>query len=213
MLDNPFISGAITGLIQNAFAHPLDTVKTYVQNNPNERINFRKINYFNGILFSSKISIITTSITFGVNYSQKDDNNYKTGFIAGIFNSITNPLEIQKIQRQMQIESRHILKLPLYKGFGATFLRETTANSIYFGSYHDLKNKIGIFQAGGIAGVSCWFLTYPIDVLKSRVQSSNISYLEAYRVGNIWSGLSYCLVRAYIGNAIGFSIYELIKKS
>lgn len=212
MSENPFLAGALTGLLQNAFAHPLDTVKTYVQNNPHKKIDLRKINYFNGILFSSKISIITTSITFGVNYSQKDNNHYKTGLIAGVFNSITNPLEVQKVQRQIQKVGEPLLKLPLYKGFGATFLRETTANSIYFGSYHDLKNKIGIFQAGGVAGVSCWLLTYPIDVIKSRVQSSNITYLEAYKVGNIWRGLSYCLVRAYIGNAIGFSIYEIIKK-
>jgi solute carrier family 25 carnitine/acylcarnitine transporter 20/29 len=217
MTDNPFIAGGISGLFQTIVSHPLDTIKTYNQVNLQNRIDFTKFKYFNGIIPSSLISITTTSITFGVNYTQinyyKYENHYRTGMIAGIINTIfINPMENYKVMYQAQTyknnkNTQNIFK-NMNKGFNVTLLREVIANSLYFGMYNDLKKHTSIFNAGGIAGVSSWLFTYPLDVIKSRVQSSNITYMEAIKKKNLWTGISYCLLRAYIGNAVGFSIYE-----
>ncbi len=221
MTDNPFIAGGFSGLFQTIVSHPLDTIKTYNQVNVKDKINFRKFNYFNGIIPSSMISVTTTSITFGINYTQaryyKCDNHYKTGMIAGVVNAIfINPMENYKVMYQAQTYSKKT-NLNLFdsfkninKGFNVTLSREIIANSLYFGMYNDLKKHTSIFNAGGIAGVASWLFTYPLDVIKSRVQSSDITYIDAIKKKNLWIGLSYCLLRAYIGNAVGFTVYEYI---
>jgi hypothetical protein len=63
-----------------------------------------------------------------------------------------------------------------------------------------------------MAGMLSWLLTYPIDVIKTRVQSNNhLSMIGAYKMGNIWSGLSFCLLRSFIVNGSGFAIYDYLK--
>lgn len=71
----------------------------------------------------------------------------------------------------------------LYVGFYPTFLREILGLSVYFGSYEAgmrLLSKgensaeapiLGAFLAGGIAGSASWFFTYPIDYVKTLMQS------------------------------------------
>ena len=229
MSDNPFIAGGISGLFQTIISHPLDTIKTYNQVNIQDKINFKKFKYFNGIVPSTLISITTTSITFGVNYTQakyyKCENHYGTGMIAGIVNTIfINPMENYKVMYQAQTYSknrdinwdirniRNNIK-NMNKGFNVTLSREIIANSLYFGLYNDLKKHTSIFNAGGIAGAASWLFTYPLDVIKSRVQSSDMTYIDAIKKKNLWSGLSYCLLRAYIGNAVGFTVYEYIYRN
>ena len=218
MTDNPFIAGGVSGLFQTIVSHPLDTIKTYNQVNIRDKINFRKFNYFNGIIPSLMISMTTTSITFGVNYTQAKhynyDNHYKTGMVAGIVNAIfINPMENYKVMHQAQTycKQTNLNSIKnMNKGFNVTLLREIIANSLYFGMYNDLKKQTSIFNAGGIAGVASWLFTYPLDVIKSRVQSSDITYIAAIKKKKLWTGLSYCLLRAYIGNAVGFTVYEYI---
>ena len=98
-----------------------------------------------------------------------------------------------------------------------TMIRESFATGIYFYSYHNLKKneyikgEINIFFSGGIAGCLSWFFTYPVDVVKTRIQSGEYnSALKAIKNGNLFQGLSVCLLRSFIVNSIGFFIYEKI---
>ena len=56
------------------------------------------------------------------------------------------------------------------RGSLATYTRETTSISLYFGVYGLLKeHNVHSALAGGITGVSAWMFNYPLDVLKSRM--------------------------------------------
>ena len=79
---------------------------------------------------------------------------------------------------------------------------------IYFSTYNYLRNKeINILTSGGIAGLTNWTLTYPIDVIRNRVYAQKINMRDAYSQGNMWKGYSLCASRAVIVNAVGYWVY------
>ena len=85
--------------------------------------------------------------------------------------------------------------------------------STYFGTYHWLKKKhYHPIVAGGLAGLANWTLTYPLDVIRSRVYGQHIGMVEAYRQGYLWRGYSFCAARAIMVNATGFYVYEECKR-
>ena len=59
-----------------------------------------------------------------------------------------------------------------------------------------------------------WLITYPIDVIKTRVQSGKSKCIvSSYKQKNLFKGLSICVLRAYPVNAVGLYTYEYIKNS
>ena len=98
-----------------------------------------------------------------------------------------------------------------YKYLHLVSLREIPAITVYFSSYRYLKEQqINIGLAGGISGVLSWLITYPIDTIKSRMQSNLCSTIkESFQIGNLYHGLGYCLLRAFIVNGASFYTYEM----
>lgn len=90
-------------------------------------------------------------------------------------------------------------------------LKEMPSATVYYTTYHYLKEKeYPILLSGSIAGVSSWFSIYPLDTIKTRLQSGLAkSVREAIRQRNLWRGLHLCLGRAFITNGIGFYVYEV----
>ena len=98
------------------------------------------------------------------------------------------------------------------KGRIPTFGREMTAMSVYFTSYNYAKDQgLNSLVAGGLAGLSNWTLTYPLEVIKNRQMAQNISIKDAIKIGNIWKGYPICATRAVIVNSINFWTYETVK--
>ena len=62
-----------------------------------------------------------------------------------------------------------------------------------------------------MAGVLSWFFTYPIDVIKTRIQGTDINSIEAFKKGGLFNGIKICLLRSFLVNSIGFFIYEKIR--
>lgn len=73
----------------------------------------------------------------------------------------------------------------IFRGTGATLLRDIPGSVAYFGGYEGFKKiltpsgskpedikPLAIFVAGGMAGVFNWLVAIPPDVLKSRLQSA-----------------------------------------
>lgn len=67
----------------------------------------------------------------------------------------------------------------IFRGLGITAARDVPAFFFYFATYEALTQQddpsvpIGtghMMAAGGLAGMSSWLFTYPIDFLKSRLQ-------------------------------------------
>ena len=76
---------------------------------------------------------------------------------------------------------------------------------------------------GAAAGVACWSLALPMDVVKSVVQAAPLSHASpsiasavscVYQRAGIrgfWAGAAPCLLRALPTNAVTFFVFEYIK--
>ena len=202
---NEHISGCISGSVANLVTYPIDTLKVLKQNNIPYKFNY----LYKGVLSPTITIGLLNSILFSSNLNiyKKTNNHYISGSISGLINAIiSNPIEYRKLcyQTGNKYSNKYI-----YRGFFATSLRDSIGTSIYFGSYYDIKPKTTSFIAGGVSGVLSWIITYPIDVIKSRYQPNiNIKYIDAYRVGNLWVGFTFCCLRSFLNNAIIFYTFD-----
>ncbi|KAG9298772.1 hypothetical protein G9A89_012840 [Geosiphon pyriformis] len=87
----------------------------------------------------------------------------------------------------------------LYHGGCITIMRDTISYGVYFWAYEGLKRILGetsdssntsmvlkTLFAGGMAGVLSWVSIYPLDVIKTRIQTESIStsstnFVETHR--------------------------------
>ena len=127
------------------------------------------------------------------------------------------------------------------KGYWITSVREIPAFAFYFGTYDFLcraamKHKglshvdelspAIVCVAGGIGGIMAWVVTYPADVVKSRIQIDGMDGVQRYRgtidcfrqsskegLSVFWTGLSPTIMRAFPVNAVTFVIVALILRA
>jgi len=145
----------------------------------------------------------------------------------------------------------------LYFGGVVTALRDSIGYGFYFWSYElstrlimtkmrergsDSQEAAKVLLCGGLAGVVTWASIFPLDVIKTRVQTqiladSTIAPLlgsppvtdgterrrlgavevarNAYRSegpGVLFRGLAVCSIRAFIVNAVQWAVYEWIMR-
>lgn len=212
---NDFIVGGIVGASQTIIGHPLDTIKVLMQNNKNwYGIGLK--NYYRGIGYPLFGSITFNSFSFSIfNYSL---NYIKSETISGVLSGIlVSPLvysfDVGKIKRQTNVNLKFI-DFFKNKGFLSTVARETLGNGSYFGLYFYSKDilELPVFISGGLAGIANWTITYPLDTIRSRQISNNITINKAIKMGNLWRGYSACLIRAFMVNSCSFYVYEFCKE-
>eukprot|EP00823_Brevimastigomonas_motovehiculus_P004287 TRINITY_DN279_c0_g10_i1.p1 TRINITY_DN279_c0_g10~~TRINITY_DN279_c0_g10_i1.p1 ORF type:complete len:316 (-),score=27.92 TRINITY_DN279_c0_g10_i1:292-1239(-) len=123
----------------------------------------------------------------------------------------------------------------IMKGYTINAVRETVFNSIYFGFYEHIKKFLvahfashsllatpaAVAIAGSCSGVSGWFISFPLDVVKSIIQSSralpqvpkiNDAFRDRWKeqgFRGFYRGVSVSLYRAVLVSAIRFSGFEL----
>ena len=126
----------------------------------------------------------------------------------------------------------------VFRGFNTTMLRESFSFACCFASYEWITLQIkqfthvdrdcklstpGILVAGGLAGMLCWIINYPIDVIKTCIQEPEAPKYQGlfdcakncYRVGGLgffFRGIVPCLARAFPVNAATFAAYEATKQ-
>ena len=120
----------------------------------------------------------------------------------------------------------------LFRGLGATLLREIPAYAFYFVSYDLVKATLlewgGIPAAliplvgGAVAGAMAWIPVYPVDVVKTNIQVQDGSsgdlqrgflatarYLwETGGMAAFWDGLGPKLARAVVNHAVTFWVFD-----
>ena len=116
----------------------------------------------------------------------------------------------------------------LFRGLGATIVREVPSYGLYFGSYELVAAAIQGFGpvwfaplvGGAAAGAASWVPVYPIDVVKTAVQvdldggkreSFGEATMRLWRAGGMgifWDGLTPKLLRAVVNHAVTFVVYE-----
>lgn len=126
----------------------------------------------------------------------------------------------------------------LFSGLTVTTLRDVPSFGVYFAAYEFFKRKyipdyestnvvtlreiIALNVAGGLAGALSWLVVYPVDMVKSRLQTQPLvnpeytgiidCFKKVYRAEGpkaFSNGLTATLLRAFPLNAITFFVYEL----
>lgn len=167
--------------------------------------------------------------------------HFLAGVSAGLAQTpVSSPIELAKTRLQLQspLQSdsrgpiqclRNIYKKEgyrgVFKGLNITFLREGPSYGVYFVTYEMLtktssKQPIStphMLLAGGLAGTASWVISYPIDVIKSRIQAeSSDRYsgaldclkksIRAEGYSCLYRGLNSTILRAFPTNAATFTV-------
>jgi len=177
--------------------------------------------------------------------------SFYEGCIAGACSGVTgsfvvSPVDLIKVRAQIHKGQGAQRKTPskiikeiwitegiwgFKRGLTATLVREVPSMTAYFGFYNYLKLKlarpdgslstINQILAGGTAGASSWASIYPMDVVKTRMQTTSqyksileciSSILQNEGPRAFFRGLSPCIIRSFPVNATIFFVYELIIK-
>jgi hypothetical protein len=121
----------------------------------------------------------------------------------------------------------------IFRGLGTTICREVPGFGIYFFAYELMTRSAGdndeprppistihMMLAGGVSGTLSWILTYPIDVVKSRLQIDGMGgvyrysgfmdclkkSIQAEGYGVMTRGLASTVLRAFPTNAATFTV-------
>ncbi|ADO67483.1 putative mitochondrial carrier protein [Cafeteria roenbergensis virus] len=193
-----YIAG-INGLIQTIVGHPLDSLKTWKQSNLKLKLNVKSL--YKGVSYPLLTNSILNHVQFNL---MEQTNNYHINYLlTGIFSGLfLAPIEYFKIRKQNN------LKISIPNGINISLIREIPGVIFYFGTLRNFKTITNINSeliAGGVAGSISWFLTYPLDTIKTRIQS-DIPIKEAIKLP-YYNGISYCLIRAFIANGLGYYSY------
>ena len=191
-----FIAGSVNGLGQVILSHPLDTIKINYQTNNKHNLNLKYL--YKGIKYPilTIIPIVTLQFTIDPLFNSFFKNNFISGATTGfLISPLVSLTDLLRIKKQKEIQN----KLDIYRGLKITAIRETLSISLYFGCYSYVKqfletkniNKnLNYMLSGSICGSVSWTLTYPIDVMKSRIQSYKCDTIyQAFSKGNFWKGI------------------------
>lgn len=129
--------------------------------------------------------------------------------VSGVMQSVVmNPVEVVKVR--MQLDStlkpfgviRELGMQGLYRGYSACLARDVMFASTYFTLYDLAKRKLGVqdgtslgwsMVAASTAGIPAAFLSTPLDLLKTRMQSKDATvhgFMNTYRQVASEGGLS-----------------------
>lgn len=113
----------------------------------------------------------------------------------------------------------------VFKGLGVTGVRDFLGYGLYFATYEALtrssleSHPIGtasMLMAGGLSGTVSWIFTYPLDVVKTRLQVDPEKYfsfadclrksVQSEGLVCLTRGLTPTLIRAFPTNAVTFTV-------
>lgn len=124
----------------------------------------------------------------------------------------------------------------LFRGLTMTVAREMPSYFCFFGVYEAIRDALkpagrtradcsllATTVAGAGGGMVLWTVTFPVDVVKSRIQLDDRlpacgwtgSMMRVYRnegLGALYSGLAPTLVRCVPSSAVLFIVYEYTRK-
>ncbi|KAG5715370.1 hypothetical protein E4T56_gene8267 [Termitomyces sp. T112] len=183
---------------------------------------------------------------------------FTAGVFAGLANGVVSgPVEHIRIRLQTQSNTNPMYAGPwdaikkiysgygiagIYKGQAVTLLREASGYGVYFLTYEkivqwemkkkgirrDQINPLNAVLYGAIAGYALWAIIYPIDMIKSRMQTDGFSpstgqkyfsTLDCVRkvwkadgIGAFTRGLGPTLIRSPFANGATFLGFEMANR-
>lgn len=150
------------------------------------------------------------------------------GSLAGIIaRTIVCPLDVLKIRLQVQESTRNISiieeikRLPirsLWRGNSAGILLYAGYNGVQFATFSQIPDEFGVFPRASAAAFTATILTYPFDVLRTRMAVEKSGHLlstarNVYQQGEFYRGflLSSLQVVPYMGSVFYLHDYFLGK--
>jgi solute carrier family 25 (mitochondrial carnitine/acylcarnitine transporter), member 20/29 len=176
---------------------------------------------------------------------------FLAGSASGIFASlISTPFEHVKIQMQLsninntgsaapkntlQVARSMISQgnIPLlYRGHSVNTLREICFLGTYFFVYEHSKHvlnpylpaSVSIALSGGVSGAIGWFISFPLDAIKSNIQGVALTHprLSAVAIARhliatkgilgLYNGVYASVARAFLVSSSRFTAYELTQR-
>ena len=153
---------------------------------------------YNTIVFSSTetIKILLSQHEKTRDFSSRKKAFIAGSLSGGMALFIYNPVELLKVRAQVNRQQfvRYSEAIPeivskegykgLYKGFMPLLWRDVPGWGAYFCSYEFLKNCFGVSEetphsyhvvaikmwSGGVAGQISWLVSYPWDIIKTKIQ-------------------------------------------
>ena len=175
-----------------------------------------------------------------------DVKNSLAGMTGGpLFSIITTPENF--IKTQMQMDNVHAKRfrgsfhcasvlikehgfLVLYTGNVVNTLREGAFVGCYFYVYEGFRERllqkmgnaqVAVPVAGGLAGASAWFFSFPLDCIRAGVQGRDLAnpvkrgavrvfvdLLKSKGILGLYSGVGPSIARAFLVSGSRFSAYE-----
>ena len=126
--------------------------------------------------------------------------------------------------------------MALYHGYQATVFREIPGNIAWFGAYEFViraltppgqkRESLPSYYpaiAGALGGMGYWLSMFPIDTVKSRIQSGVgaaggsfsgvfMKILTSEGLRGLYAGMGVTLARALPSNALIFTVYEQVSR-
>ena len=189
-----YLSGCLSGMTAILMSHPIDTIKTNIQEKKTINYSFKSL--YRG-LSAPLIGVgLEKAIVFGTYESTINftGSNVISGALSGLTASfVVTPFERIKIlvQTNQKLEKEMFNRKFLFQGLSATFYRETPGFAIYFSTYNYLKNSrnnlfenycndkrnipdltsMEAFTFGACSGAFSWVFIYPQDRIKTHIQA------------------------------------------
>ena len=207
---NNFKFGLISGISAIIVSHPIDTIKTNIQES--KPINYNWKSLYKGLSAPLLGVGLEKSLVFGVFETTRPmtQSDVLSGALSGLIASfVVTPFERIKILFQTNQGNWGFVKQNLnhrfmFQGLSATLYRETPGFAIYFSIYNylkenrkhmgkilnfdkDMPDKISLVESfvfGSIAGSTAWIFIYPQDRIKTHIQaitSKNITFVEGFK--------------------------------
>jgi solute carrier family 25 carnitine/acylcarnitine transporter 20/29 len=215
---------------------------------------------YKGVNSPLMTSPIITAIMFGTFESCKrvqgfqtaDDMTFKQIFMAGAMTGVVfaigiTPIDLIKCRLQMEGAgkrvnptgtfqmARNVITAEgykgLFRGLGATLLRDIPACAVQLGSYEVYKktfkemkmdHSLASFLSGGLCTFSCWIVSYPMDVVKTKLQvklgerggirDMAKKVWKTQGAMGFWRGITPTLARSLIAGSFNFLAFESAKK-
>jgi len=212
MID--IISAFGVGISETLIGHPLNTAKILIQNKK-KWYGLPLRHYYRGIRYPLASGTFFNMMVFPIKErTYKYTNNY---FLSGVLAGIIVTPQIYFIDTfTIKKQTNQSVSMSMFKGskgFQMTMAREMFALSLYFGTYHWMRDDLqyNSLIAGGTAGLTNWTASYPLDVIRSRQIAQRITIKEAIKMGNFWKGYPIAASRSVIVNAISFTVFERLK--
>ena len=160
-----------------------------------------------------------------------------SGIVSTVENLVKTQMQLDNVTRRQFRGSWHCVRnlvgnhgpAILYTGHAVNTIREAVFVSHYFFIYEAVREALisqqvlgiqsAVPVAGGLAGASAWFISFPLDCVRAGVQGQSLpptrGSFRVFRdliaergVRGLYSGASASIARAFLVSGSRFSAYE-----